>query len=185
MNFYHSSSPYLIPLQSLDTFARLAALEAELFEKFGWSIRIFLWKNKYVVFAQIYATCGHEVSALGKAKSSMPVIEVYPIVTFNTSEPEFEMTPGMTIQNPKRLEQHIVRDIWQGTLFSESMIFPSIEHTLVSAGSKQPMRLQIPGQSPSVLSCLYGNWMEKSSKRAPYSYEDQKYCTSESNNHTN
>ena len=158
-------------MQSLDTFARLAALEAELFEKFGWSIRIFLWKDKYVVFAQIYATCGHEVSALGKPKSSMPVIEVYPIVTFNTSEPEFEMTPGMTIQNPKRREQHIVRDIWQGTLFSESMIFPPSEHTLVSSGSRQPMRLQIPGQSQSVLSCLYGNWMVKSSKRA-----DPKSC---------
>ena len=170
MDFYDGSSPYspcslLIPLLVLlrwkqNSLKSLAGRSA------SFCGRISTW----FLLKYMPPTCGHEVSALGKPKSSMPVIEVYPIVTFNTSEPEFEMTPGMTIQNPKRREQHIVRDIWQGTLFSESMIFPSIGHTLVSAGSKQPMRLQIPGQSPSVLSCLYGKWMEKSSKRAPYPY---------------
>ena len=149
-------------------------MEVELFEKFGWSIRIFVWENKYAVFAQIFAFCGHKNKSkhgLSKAKSSMPPIEVYPIVTFNSSDYVIEMTPGMTIQNPEQQEQHIVRDIWQGTLFSESMIFPSREHTLVSPNLKQPMRLQIPLQSQNVLSCLYGNWMEKSSKRA-----DPKSC---------
>ena len=126
-----------------------------------------LLDKKYAVFAQIFATCGHKVTrGPSKPFSIMPTIELYPIVTINTSEPVIEITPGMEIQNPERREQHIVRDIWGGALFPESLIFPSNSQTLVSAGSTQPMTLQIPAQSSSVLSCLYSNWTTKSSERA-------------------
>ena len=126
-----------------------------------------LLDKKYAVFAQIFATCGHVIThGPSKAKSTLPAIEACPIVTINTTEPVIEITHGIKIQNPERREQHIVRDIWLGSLFPESMIFPSSNMTLVSSGSKQPMRLQIPAQSPSVLSCLYSNWTTKSSQHA-------------------
>lgn len=152
---------------SLDTFARIALLEAELFIKFGWSIRIHQFDDKFATMAQIFASCGHTITLKqSKATSKQPTIEIYPIVTFKTSEPMIEAFPNSKVPNPERKEYSIVRDLWQGTLFHESMIFPSSNLTLASAGLTQPLNLQIPAQSSKVLKCLYGNWKVPSKVRA-------------------
>lgn len=126
------------------TFAHIATLERQLFEKFGWTIRVFL-KDNYVVLGQIIASCGHPVlERPGKAASSEPAIEMYPM---------------FTIAREGNETQHgIVKDIWGGTQFPLPMLFPTIEKTLDSAGIERPLKLQVPNQPLKILDCLYGNW---------------------------
>jgi len=154
-------------LTSLDTFSYIASLEKELFNDFGWSVRIHHINGKFATLAQIFASCGHTITLKqSKAKSSLPTIEVYPIVTIKSSEPTIEVFPKSKVDNPERKEHSIVRDIWQGSLFRESMIFPLSNMTLMSAGARKPLNLQIPGQYSEVLDCLYGNWRSPSAQRA-------------------
>jgi len=134
------------------TLVYMATLELELFYKFGWTIRHFLHDGK-VVFVQIIASCGHTVStAWGKAKSSQPGIEIYPLYTI----------PRRGNETP----YNVVRDLWQGTTFYEPMMFPVREMTLVSAGAREPLRLQLPNNVMKVMECLYGNWRVPSGAHA-------------------
>ena len=50
-------------LISLDTLVHVAKLEPDLFDKFGWSMRLCISRdnNNYVVLSQLVASCGHEV----------------------------------------------------------------------------------------------------------------------------
>ena len=135
---------------SLSTVSLLGTLEPELFERFGWTIRVFLHPQEYVVFIQIMASCGHTpVESPKKVISSEPAIEVYPLAR---SKP----IGGRSV----------VKDLWQGTIYSESIIFPSQHFGFDSAATNRTLNLQVPNKVFELLTCLYGNWMVPSSKHA-------------------
>lgn len=136
---------------SVETMAFISTLEGELFANFGWTVRGFVSRDgRFVIFAQVVATCGHVITTKpGKSRSNEPGIEMYGVITI----PLPENGPNM------------VKDLWQGNLYSESIIFPRKKLAL-SLGRSQTLTLQLPNQPFSVLECLYGNWREKSSKHA-------------------
>lgn len=128
---------------SLETVARIASLEPELFRRFGWTVRAAVVRGQFVTLAQIVASCGLNLTTrTGKIISSQPAIEMYPIVTIPDQEKE----------------RNIVKDLWQGNLFPESMMFPRKNVTFISAGTHHPLQLQLPNQPEPVMECLYGNW---------------------------
>mmetsp|Transcript_6565 Transcript_6565/g.14545 ORF Transcript_6565/g.14545 Transcript_6565/m.14545 type:complete len:430 (+) Transcript_6565:741-2030(+) len=151
---------------NLETFSYIAGLERELFLNFGWSIRIHQLDDKYALQGQIFATCGHVIThKRSKATSVEPTIEIYPIVTIPTNDPIIELYRGSVIQNPQRHTYRIVRDIWQGTLFPEEMMFPP-QHFALDSSTGLELDLQIPAQALTVMDCLYGEWRVPSSRRA-------------------
>lgn len=134
---------------SLETVVFIAQLEEELFSLFGWSMRVFINADKYTVFLQIMATCGHIPSArASKVSSSQPAIELYPISIVQING------------------DRIVKDLWQGSKIPESMVYPVQRIDVISAGTSYPLHLQLPHKSLSILDCLYGNWMIPSGKHA-------------------
>jgi len=135
---------------TLETVAYIGAVEEELFSKFGWSMRAFVTGTNQVIFIQMMATCGHvPVNAARKCRSSQPAIEVYPL-------PIVDMSDGI----------RIIKDIWQGSKFAETLIYPPKCITFQSSGRKDPIHLQIPREAIKILNCLYGQWNVKSSKHA-------------------
>ena len=81
-------------------------MENELFRLHGWTVHIFANSDDYIVFMQMIASSGHEPSAIvGKTKSSEPPIELsfLPIARVNNT--------------------CFFKDLWQGTKFSEKMIY--------------------------------------------------------------
>lgn len=136
---------------SAETMAYIFSLESELFHNFGWSIRFFVSKDsRYVIFAQMFASCGHSMSNKpSKVRSGQPAIELYVIVTVNVEG-----------------KSSIVRDLWQGNTFPEFFIFPLQRWALASAGASNVVQLQLPSQPISFLDCLYGDWTKPSSKHA-------------------
>ena len=144
---------------TLDTIAYVGVeLEKDLFKKFGWFMRYFVSKdeNKYVLFAQAVASCGHEVSHTPhKAISHYPVIEFYPLVT----------VPGAASNTGGKMD-NAVRDLWHGTKYPESMLFPPRSITLASSGVSQPLELQLPNKPEEILACLYGDYRVPSRKHA-------------------
>jgi len=135
---------------TLETVAFIGALEEELFNNFGWSMRAFVTGTGYVMFIQMMATCGHvPIATADKCRSSQPAIEVYPL-------PIVDMGDGT----------RIVKDLWQASQFAETLIYPPKCITLQSSGRKDPIHLQVPRESIKLLNCLYGNWNVKSSTHA-------------------
>lgn len=136
---------------SLETLAHIAPLEPELFRRFGWTIRFFITSDQFAVFAQLVSSCGHIINRRpGKARSSHPTIELYPIVTIPNDEGK----------------ENIVKDLWAGSLFPESMIFPTKDKNLISKGSSHSLQLQVPNQPLRLLECVYGNWKVPSGAHA-------------------
>merc|ERR1719491_114658 len=134
---------------TLETVAYIGALEEELFSKFGWSMRAFVGANR-VFFIQMMATCGHvPINTISKCKSSQPAIEVYPL-------PIVHMSDGT----------RIIKDLWQGSRFAETLIYPPKCITFHSSGRKDPIHLQVPRESIKILNCLYGQWNVKSGNHA-------------------
>ena len=105
-----------------------------------------------MVFIQIMASCGHTpVESPKKVISSEPAIEVYPLAR---SKP----IGGRSV----------VKDLWQGAIFSESIIFPSQHFGFDSAATNRTLDLQVPNKVFELLTCLYGNWMVPSSNHARF-----------------
>ena len=127
---------------------RLVQLEPILFNKFGWTVRLYTF-GSYIVFAQIVAMCGHApVAKVMKVRENEPAIDVYPLS---------EVYKDNTI---------FLKDLWQGTIFSESMIYPTTPHELVSHIATQPVMMQLPAKDKEILSCVYGDWKARSRKHA-------------------
>lgn len=135
---------------SLETVVHLGRLEAEIFLRFGWTVRVFVNSDDYVVFLQIMASCGHvPVQAAAKVKSNQPAIEIYPLPPIHTGK-----------------HLRTVKDLWQGSRFPESMLYPPQHIRFNSTGTSLPLHLQVPHKAIHVLSCLYGNWRAFSQKHA-------------------
>ena len=139
---------------SLETVAFVASLEPEFFRRHGWTMCVFVTSENqggYVVFAQIMSSCGHTViKKAQKCKSSEPAIEMYPTVAINEG-----------VGN-----QTFLRDLWNGNIFSESMLLPTQKWALKTVGLDDPLQLQIPNNSSGVLTCIYGNWLVPSPSHA-------------------
>jgi len=139
---------------TFDTIAYIGGeLEQELFEKFGWSMRLFINSDGYLVLMQIIAMCGHTpVRAPTKAWSKYPAIELNPL-------------PIVTISK-ENTTKRVTKDLWDGSIFDISLMYPPKCINLYSVGRKKPIPLQIPHKSVKLLNCLYGDWTVKSSNHA-------------------
>jgi len=137
---------------SLETVIHVGQLEPELFSKFGWTVRLFVSVDEYVVLLQIVAACGHEVlHNADKAISSHPAIEIYPLPVV--------MVNGTLM----------AQDMWQDNRFLGSMVYPPEHITFNSIGTSHPLQLQLPREALKVMTCLYGNWTIPSKDHAPVS----------------
>ena len=135
----------------LHTFAHMASVvEPELFRLFGWTMRVFVSKgDKYVILGQLLSSCGHKVSSkAGKAYSTEPAIELYPIASYADDE-----------------QNATLKDLWSGYQFQQSMMFPGQRISFKTTGFSRPLQLQLPSKPLSVLRCLYGKWEVPSSKK--------------------
>ena len=135
---------------TLDTIAFVAEMEEKLFTHFGWSMRAFINGHGYIFFMQVMATCGHiPIPTPSKVHSQYPAIELYalPIIT-----------------NP--LGRRIAKDLWQGTVFDATLMYPPKCIDFYVSGRDEPIPLQIPQKSVKILNCLYGTWTVYSSKHA-------------------
>jgi len=129
---------------------RLLDMEPEILSEFGWAIRIFDQKG-VVTFVQIQDICGNKpVEYATKSSSQEPGIEVY--VLYDA------MVNG----------EHFMHDLWQGSLFSKGMMYPLHDVQWYSP-DEITLNLSIPASSTELLTCLYDDWMKKSSKHAAQS----------------
>jgi len=122
-------------------------LEPMLWERLGWSLRVFYSYNKSAVpFGQILPHCGHNYFPMAdKAMQKFPAIELY-----------------VTQAIEGRRARTIVRDNWMGISFFQNWIFPTQIVSFTSLGFNGTLNLQIPAEPDKVLTCLYGNWTQKS-----------------------
>lgn len=129
-------------------------LEPELFRLFGWTMRSFISAEGYVIFLQMMPSCGHEpVAAPSKVESAEPAIELYLLSVVQKN--------GVSV----------AKDLWNGSNFSKSMIYPTTTVKLPLTGGYS-FELQVPGRSLDLLDCMYGNWSAPSSLHA----ELNKFC---------
>jgi len=135
-----------------ETTLHIGRLEPELFSRFGWSMRAYVFGKEYenIVFMQLFASCGHRpVTRQGKIKSSQPGIDLYPLVVVDYDK------------------VRVAKDLWQMTTFHESWAFPSQRITFNSSKStNKALQLQLPAKSFDILECCYGNWTVPSGKHA-------------------
>ena len=129
---------------------QLLEMETEILSVFGWATHIFV-QNEVVTFVQIQDICGNKpVGHATKSASQEPGIEVY--VLYNT-----------TVNG-----EHYMHDFWQASLFSKDMIYPlqdvAWRHGYFPHRFNSNFRL--PARSTELLTCLYDEWMRKSSKHA-------------------
>ena len=133
-----------------DTVMDIIKLESEMYQRFGWSMRLFLFDG-YIVFVQLIALCGHTTSKdIAKASSDEPGIELYPVVKFRMEGADF----------------NTLKDIWQGATFPEQMVVPTVHVSLRSNTSLAELHLQLPRAAEALLSCIYGDWSKKSEQHA-------------------
>ena len=143
-------------LATVDAVIFLGNLESELFHQFGWTTRVYLNDMGYVVFMQIFCTCGHTpMENTGKIIANYPSIEVRPLLQSIPNDEEDGITP-------------IVKDIWQGSSYFESMLFPPQHVRFESSAAtsdpdrNRPLNLQIPNKPYELLNSFYGDdWMKK------------------------
>jgi len=64
--------------------------------------------------------------------------------------------------------KYIVKDLWQGNSFSESLLFPRKRFDFVTAGldHNTPIPLQLPHRELQIMECLYGDWTVPSSNHS-------------------
>lgn len=133
---------------SPSTIFLIARLEEELFLLFGWTARMFVNGDGYVIFMQMMATCQHQPQRKAtKVKADKPAIEIYPLSLVVNSAGDY-----------------MYKDLWQNIQFEDIVMYPPACLNLDSAGTAYPLRLQVPRESNAVLTCLYGNWRVPSSK---------------------
>lgn len=134
---------------SLETVLHLGRLEPELFSRFGWTVRAFVNADKYVVFMQMMASCGHRVeNRPAKVQSSQPAVEIYPL-------------PVVPVDGAR-----MAKDLWQGDMFPEAMVYPPQRIHFNSSGTSHLLQLQLPREVLSIMECLYGNWTIPSKRHA-------------------
>ena len=122
---------------SLETVVLVGRLEPELFRRFGWTARAFVNQDRYVVFMQLIATCGHSLAGPGKAKSHQPPIELYPHV----------IVPFEGVRH--------VKDLWENVHYPEAMVCPPQLINFNSSGVPHPIKLQVPHETLKYLSCVW------------------------------
>ena len=151
---------------SIGTVTFLGSLEQELFNQFGWTMRVLI-SGQYLRFMQIFASCGHALEyGPRKIKSDEPAIEVYPLAPINPVEKDGKMIS-------------VVKDLWPGGVYSESMIFPSHHISFNTAALSHPLMLQVPNKPFDFLTCVYGEWGKKSPLHAK---TNNKLCLDLENN---
>jgi len=90
---------------------------------------------------QMIASCGHEPSAiLSKTKSSKLLIELSFLLIVRVNNTCF------------------FKDLWQGTKFSEKIIYPVESINITSRGTSYPLNLQVLYDYFSMMECLCSNW---------------------------
>lgn len=141
------------------SFVHIGTLEEELFDRYGWTMRAFCNNDDYVVFLQIFATCGHNFSLTRlKITSSVPAFDVCPLA---------KMAPANGVP--------LVKDLWGGTVFPESMVYPPRHIDFNSSGTSHILHLQLPNEVFDVMGCIYGNWTIPSGKHAGVNNKCQSY----------
>jgi len=152
--YYDDDFDTWVTPSSLETILKL---EPDLWNNFGWSIRVFLrcsdgtkvklgrHKTNIAIFAQILPVCGHkyhnnEMMAMEKPVAKYPAIEMY------------------VLQSIGHEQEGILRENWQGDFFSENWLLPAKPFPFDMPGFNKTLNLQIPAQSEKLLDCMYGNW---------------------------
>ena len=128
-------------------------LEEELYHKFGWTMRGFVNSDNYIVFLQLFATCGHKInSSPDPVTSDQPPIEISPF--------------SLLLENNSTARAY--KDLWLGTIIPESMIFPE-QRVDFTISSNNLVHLQTPRAPLDILLCLYGTkWIVRNpNKHAP------------------
>lgn len=141
-----------------DALTSILLLEPHMFRSFGWSVRIIV-SGKHIVFAQLLSVCEHKrmEGAISKVVANQePGIELYPVVEVSLGNGRF------------------VKDLWQNTRLSESMILPTRQASVTAFGRVH--QLYLPNKSQDIISCLYGNWTYPAATRAGV----DKMCTTTS-----
>jgi len=130
-------------------FRNIVNLEPVVWQKFGWTLRIYQNCNSHTIFGQLVSACGHMYQERpSKAKQDHPAIELYILQ-------ELTNTSG------------IVRDLWQGGgNIPKQLIYPQQHLPFSSSGTNATLNIQIPRYSEEILTCIYGNWSVPSSKHA-------------------
>jgi len=127
-------------------------LESELFQRFGWTVRVFISGDGYVVLLQLMASCGHApIEQVSKAKANEPALEIYVLQAVPNSD-----------------GRRILKDMWQGTQLSQALIYPSRLISVNATGVSHLLHLQVPNQPFDVLTCLFGNWTQPSQKHVAF-----------------
>ena len=130
-------------------------LEPVIFKQFGWTVRLFISREGYVVFLQLMPACGHKpVNIASKITASEPALEIYVIQTVSNSD-----------------GSKYVQDLWQGTLLSESLVYPPVVHSLKMSGFSETLHLQVPNRPRDILTCIYGEWTQPSSAHSGMNIE--------------
>jgi len=125
-------------------------LESELFQRFGWTVRVFISGDGYVVLLQLMASCGHApIEQVSKAKANEPALEIYVLQAVPNSQ-----------------GSRFAKDMWQGNQFSEALIYPRRLISVNATGVSHLLLLQVPNQPFDVLTCLYENWTQPSPEHA-------------------
>jgi hypothetical protein len=151
------------------TFQMILKLEPYLWNRFGWSIRVFYGcsdkvngkrkKTNDAIFAQILSVCGHKYKAQpSKVVAKYPAIEMY--IVQSIREP---------LAGRWREQDGVLRNNWQGDFFPESWLLPSKPFSIEidTPGFNKTLNLQMPAQPEKLLDCLYGNWHVYSKSHSP------------------
>ncbi|GFH47149.1 predicted protein [Chaetoceros tenuissimus] len=152
-DFIHKNGSYID--DDLDTWAIpetvvfLANLEHLLFEKFGWTMRLFSPDTDVINFVQIMESCGHRPrnAATKVTDTKEPAIELYPLV-------------------PAKGDDSLLVDSWQGTKIDKDLVFPAQDYVFESKALDKPITVKLAQKYDEILKCLYGNWTVPSSKHA-------------------
>ena len=126
-------------LASTGTYQLLLDHEPQLWDKFGWTMRMFLNCENETVFGQLVSACGHKYKTKpGKAKQMYPAVELYP----------YQIADNGTV----------VQDVWEDIALPAKLVLPPIHIPFYSKGTNETLNLQIPRHGEKILSCFYGNW---------------------------
>ena len=139
-------------LATMGTISLVGTLEPQLFKQFGWTIRVRVNPEGYVVMMEMMVSCGHMPrKKAGPIRGDQPAIELYPV--------------GRSIISPGG--NPAAKDIWEDDSFEETMLFPPQHICFKSTASPHSLQLQIPNKPFDFLECMYGNWRVPLRKHSP------------------
>jgi len=124
--------------------------EQELFEKFGWTMKLYGPSPNVITFIQMMASCGHKpANTITKVHDSKePAIELYPLI-------------------PALDDDSVLIDAWQGTHFPRDWVLPAQNYTFKSIVLEDEITLELPANHDAILECMYGDWSVSSNEHAP------------------